>query len=234
MNYCFDIDGVVCSTDDRHLYEEAIPNHIIIKKINELFDAGNNITLFTARGTSSGKEWHDITTNQLKKWGVKHHKLIDKGKPSYDVFVDDKAINIETFYQQDISKYVGFVAGAFDLLHAGHCLYLRDAKMQCSYLIAALQIDPSIDRKHKKRPIQSLSERYIQLASIKYVDKIFTYSSESNLLELLKEIRPDVRIVGSDYINAQITGKEYCKSIYFHPREHSWSTTELRARIKNT
>ena len=67
---------------------------------------------------------------------------------------------------------IGFTCSTFDLLHAGHVQMLRDAKSQCDYLIVGLQIDPSVDRKEKNAPIQTIVERYTQLKGIKYVDEI--------------------------------------------------------------
>jgi len=46
----------------------------------------------------------------------------------------------------------GFTCGAFDLLHAGHCVMLKEAKENCDYLIVGLQTDPSIDRQEKNQP----------------------------------------------------------------------------------
>ena len=131
---------------------------------------------------------------------------------------------------------VGFTCSTFDLLHAGHITMLREAKMQCDYLICGLQTDPTIDRpSSKNRPIQSLVERYIQLEAVKYVDKIVVYQTERDLEDLLLTLDLDVRIVGEEYRNAKFTGQDICKKrgieIYYNKREHSFSTTELRERI---
>lgn len=128
---------------------------------------------------------------------------------------------------------IGFVASSFDLLHAGHCLMLKDAKDQCDWLVAALHLDPSIDRPHKNKPCQSFKERLIQLESIKYVDEIVSYETEIELINLLKKINPDIRILGSDYMGEDFTGKNLCIPIFYHVRSHKWSTSELRSRIKN-
>ena len=128
-------------------------------------------------------------------------------------------------------RKVGFVASSFDLLHAGHCLMLEDAKKQCDWLVAALQVDPSVDRPQKNRPAQSLKERRIQLESVKYVDQIETYGTEKDLALLLERINPDVRILGSDYKGKDFTGKDLDIKIYYHERNHEWSTTELRLRV---
>ena len=93
---------------------------------------------------------------------------------------------------------------------------LEDAKKQCDWLVAALQLDPSVDRPHKNSPTQSLDERRIQLESIKYVDQIETYGTEKDLALLLERINPNVRILGSDYKGKDFTGKDLDIKIYYH------------------
>ena len=110
---------------------------------------------------------------------------------------------------------------------------LQDARRVCDHLVAALQSDPSLDRPEKNKPIQSLREREIQLHSIKYVDEIHVYNTELDLEILLKKIKPDIRILGSDYIDKEFTGKGTTNSVHYHNRDHGWSTSELRERIKN-
>ena len=91
---------------------------------------------------------------------------------------------------------IGFTCSTFDLLHAGHVQMLRDAKSQCDYLIVGLQIDPSVDRKEKNAPIQTIVERYTQLKGIKYVDEIIPYATEQDLEDILSLYTIDVRILG--------------------------------------
>lgn len=93
MIYCFDIDGTICS-DLAGQYHEARPYQEVITAINNLYDAGHIIILWTARGTTTKKPWRAFTEAQLKKWKVKYHEL-QFGKPEADVFVDDKGIPIE-------------------------------------------------------------------------------------------------------------------------------------------
>ena len=231
MKYCFDLDETICATPSSRSYYDAVPYVRVIQKINELYNQGNEITIFTARGSTSGIDYRELITTQLSDWGVKFHKLIDKGKPSYDLFVDDKAMGASVWREKEGIRIIGFVASCFDMLHAGHCLYLQEARSVCDYLIAALQEDPTIDRPHKNKPIQSLKERDIQLRSNRYVDEIITYKTEKDLEEVLQKIRPDIRILGSDAKGYSITGQEYCKNIYYHNRDHNFSSTELRKRI---
>jgi len=129
-------------------------------------------------------------------------------------------------------KTVGFVASCFDLLHAGHCLMLKDAKNQCDHLVVALQTDPTIDRPDtKNKPILSIDERRILLESNKYVDEIIEYSTEKELKNMLENLLPDVRILGSDYVGKTATGQQYSKKIYYHDRNHDYSTTNIRKRL---
>ena len=127
---------------------------------------------------------------------------------------------------------IGFTCSCFDLLHAGHILMLKDAKEQCDKLIVGLQTDPSIDRPlTKNKPIQSLRERKIQLEAVKYVDDIFVYETESDLIDLLKLVKPNVRILGSDYKDKSFTGDDLNIPIYYHERDHDYSSSDLRKKI---
>ncbi len=108
---------------------------------------------------------------------------------------------------------------------------LKDAKQQCDKLIVGLQTDPTLDRPEKNKPIQTLRERKIQLEAVKYVDDIFVYDTEEELYHLLKLINPDIRILGSDYEDGRYyTGVELNIPIYFHKRNHNYSSTNLRKK----
>ena len=130
---------------------------------------------------------------------------------------------------------VGFTCSTFDLLHAGHVQRLREAKSICDYLIVGLQIDPTIDRKEKNKPIQTIVERYIQLQSVKYVDEIVTYSTENDLEDILAMYQIHVKIMGVEYKDKDFTGKDLCKKrniqLYFNKRDHRFSTSDLRKRV---
>ena len=126
---------------------------------------------------------------------------------------------------------IGFTCGAFDLMHAGHMIMLEDAKSICDKLVVAIQSDPSIDRQFKNRPVQSFDERIIMVDGCKYVDEIILYHTEDDLLKILKELNPDVRILGSDYRNKTFTGQELQIEIYYHERSHGWSSSGLRERV---
>ena len=129
---------------------------------------------------------------------------------------------------------IGFTCSCFDLLHAGHILMLKDAKAQCDKLIVGLQTDPTLDRPEKNKPIQSFEERKIQLEAVKYVDEVIIYETENDLYELLYKLMPNVRILGTDYEYKYFTGIDLHIPIYFHKRDHDYSTSSLREKITNT
>lgn len=125
----------------------------------------------------------------------------------------------------------GFTCSAFDLLHAGHVAMLEEAKTQCDYLIIGLQVDPSLDRPEKDKPIQTVFERYVQLKGCRFVDEIVPYESEADLLNLLNTLRPDIRIIGSDYKDKHFTGRELDMPVYYNHRQHNYSSSELKKRL---
>ena len=129
-------------------------------------------------------------------------------------------------------KYqTGFTASAFDLLHAGHIAMLQDAKSVCNHLIVGLHIDPSIENPDKSKPIQSLIERQIQVNAVKYVDDVICYSTEDELLGILKVLPIDVRIIGEEYQNKSFTGDCENHHIYFNERRHLYSSSNLKGEL---
>tara|TARA_R110000824_G_scaffold348039_1_gene534804 strand:+ start:16537 stop:16851 length:315 start_codon:yes stop_codon:yes gene_type:complete len=102
MLYYVDIDETICDYEigDKHAardYNQARPIKKNIEKINNLYDEGHTIVYWTARGSTTGINWYDLTGHQLKEWGAKHHEY-KLGKPPYDVFICDKAINTKDYF----------------------------------------------------------------------------------------------------------------------------------------
>lgn len=93
----------------------------------------------------------------------------------------------------------GIVFGSFDLLHAGHIHLLKQCKKRCDWLIVGLHHDPSIERKDKNKPVESIFEREIRLRGCKYVNEIVVYEREEDLRNILKYFNVHVRFLGSDY-----------------------------------
>ena len=89
----------------------------------------------------------------------------------------------------------------------------------------------------KNKPVQTLVERYSQLASVKYVDEIVPYQTEQDLCDILSMYHINVRVLGEEYREKDFTGKDICRKrgidLYFNSREHRFSTTDLRERVTN-
>lgn len=126
-------------------------------------------------------------------------------------------------------KTIGVTFSCWDMLHAGHNIFLKDCKSKCDILCVGLQTDPTLDRPDKNKPIQSLNEREIQIQSCRYVDYYFIYDTEKTLYESIVKLRPDVRFLGDDYIGKKFTGDDLAVPVVYHKRSvHTYSTTNLR------
>ena len=136
---------------------------------------------------------------------------------------------------KDNNLVVGIVFSQFDMLHAGHVAMLAEAKNHCDYLIAGLQNDASVDRPEKNKPVQSIVERQIQLAAVRFVDEIVVYNTEKDLEDLLLILPVDVRILGVEYESKEFTGRKICIDrgieLVFNGRDHSFSSSNLRKRV---
>jgi glycerol-3-phosphate cytidylyltransferase len=126
---------------------------------------------------------------------------------------------------------VGFTAGNFDLLHPGYIYTFEDAKKHCEKLIIFLQRDPSLTRFSKYKPVIPLYERYRALMSIHYIDEVYVYQTEEELISLIKHFKPDLRILGEDYLGKPFTGDDLPIEVLYTSRAHDWSTTKLKDLI---
>jgi len=109
MIYIIDIDQTICITpivDGKHLYDLSIPLDHRIEEINKLYDQGHTIIYWTARGSGSGLDWTDLTTQQLNNWNCKFEE-VRLGKPSYDFWIDDKAFNDKHFFHSVDQEFLG-------------------------------------------------------------------------------------------------------------------------------
>ena len=106
MNIFIDLDNTLCSTNNSD-YENSKPMIERINNVNKLKEEGNIITIWTARGSKSGLDHTELTKKQLNDWNINYDKLI-LGKPSYDLYIDDKSINVDDYWKvpkmNEISK----------------------------------------------------------------------------------------------------------------------------------
>lgn len=229
MIYCFDLDGTLCETVSNGYYPDAQPYRSAIEKVNSLYDAGHRIVIFTGRGSSSGIDWTEATQKQINSWGLKHHALITNKKPTYDVVIDDKAVNAAEWRKINCGQR-GIVAGAFDVIHPGYCRMFEYAKKHCDHLTVALHEDPSVERE-KMSPTFNASERIEVLKSLKHVDEVVVYKTEKDLEQLITSKNYDIRFLGEDYASKQFTAHDADIKLIFVPRNHEYSTTKFKKDI---
>jgi glycerol-3-phosphate cytidylyltransferase len=148
-----------------------------------------------------------------------------------NLYTTDTKVQIKQIKDSCSGKKIVFCCSAFDLLHCGHILMLEDAKNQGDVLVVGLHTNPNIDRTSKNVPIQSYEERLIQIKGCRYVDEVIKYATEDDLYNILLELQPDIRVLGTDWKDKQFTGYDLPITIYWHNRNHNWSTTWLRERI---
>ena len=128
----------------------------------------------------------------------------------------------------------GFACGVFDLFHAGHVLMLEECKANCDYLIVGLNSAQEIDHTinpGKNAPIYNLSHRKLILESVKFVDEVIIYNNEDELTQIMSSTNIDIRFLGEDYRNKQVTAPELIKEIYYINRDHGLSTSKYRTMI---
>tara|TARA_B100000029_G_scaffold388221_1_gene384329 strand:+ start:2838 stop:3167 length:330 start_codon:yes stop_codon:yes gene_type:complete len=95
-----DFDETIARTSIDRDYASSEPIHENIDMVNTLYDKGHTIIYWTARGTLKKDNYFKVTLNQLDKWGCKYHEL-RMGKPYYDLFIDDKNLNVK-----DLHNYI--------------------------------------------------------------------------------------------------------------------------------
>ena len=233
MNYCFDLDDTICNTpkleNGKPGYLKATPIPFMVEQVNHLYDEGHNIRIQTARGRGSGIDHTQLTREQLDRWGVKYHELEPMfHKPTADLFIDDKGINVED-WRKTLPPKKGIIAGAFDVIHPGYIRMFKDAKEHCNHLTVALHEDPSMARPHKLTPVQTVEERKEILHAIKYVDDVVVYQAEDTFLSYLEDY--EIRFLGTDYMDGSYTGKDIAIDVVWLNRDHDYSSTKLKTDI---
>ena len=129
---------------------------------------------------------------------------------------------------------IGVIAGNFDVIHPGYIHMFDECKNYCDTLLLLLHDDPSVERPEKIKPILSLDERTMILNSLKQIDRIITYQTESDLYEILMNKKIDVRFLGDDYRDKSFTGVDLDIPIHYLDRSHGWSTTKFKKLIAKT
>jgi D-beta-D-heptose 7-phosphate kinase/D-beta-D-heptose 1-phosphate adenosyltransferase len=121
-----------------------------------------------------------------------------------------------------------FVNGCFDLIHKLHIELLNFAKSHGEVLYVGIDGDERVKKlKGPTRPIHNQEDRKFLLENLKAVDRVLIFDTDEELTELVKIIKPDIMIVGSDYQNKRVIGSEYAKELKFFERIDGYSTTKI-------
>lgn len=118
--------------------------------------------------------------------------------------------------------------GCFDILHRGHIELFKYAKSLGDKLIVGIDSDEKVKKdKGPDRPFTNLKDRKFTLESIKYIDEVKTFTSSQGLNDLIKEVKPFILIVGSDWVNKPVVGESHAQHVRFFERIGEYSTTNI-------
>lgn len=123
-------------------------------------------------------------------------------------------------------KYI-LANGTFDVLHTGHIALLNYAKSLGDYLLVAIDTDERIQTsKGFDRPVNNIHIRSTIMFNLKPVDRVVSFGSDEELINIIKNYNPDIRVIGSDWKGKTVVGEEYCKEIVYFDRVNDESTTK--------
>ena len=123
-----------------------------------------------------------------------------------------------------------WVNGCFDILHRGHYELFNYAKSLGDKLIVGIDSDEKVSKdKGIDRPYNNLEDRVYALESLKAIDQVIVFDNREHLEDLVKLIKPDILVVGSDWKNKDIVGGIYAKKIVYFNRIKGYSTTSILA-----
>tara|TARA_B110000977_G_scaffold71964_1_gene97499 strand:- start:1040 stop:1450 length:411 start_codon:yes stop_codon:yes gene_type:complete len=134
----------------------------------------------------------------------------------------------------EVTPNIGIITGNFDIIHPGYVKLFKELQDSCNNPFILLHGDPTIERPEKLKPILSVDER-IEIIEPYFWEPFFLiYNTEAELLTLLKSLRPDIRLLGDDYIDKPYTGDGLGIPVKWVNRDHGWSTTKFKQKIADS
>ena len=232
--------------------KRKVIRHDFLAEAKEVFDvsgAGDTVIASFATGISAGNSILEacklanvaagIVVGKLGTSVTKPQEITNtiSGKYSLKVLEQEEVI-LKTTQAQHKKEKVVFTNGCFDILHLGHITYLQKAKKLGSKLIVAVNSDSSVRKlKGSKRPVNNLSDRMSVLAALECVDWVVSFS-EATPEKLIRKLKPQVLVKGSDYSIKKIVGGKYVESyggkVKTIPLVEGFSTSLTIAKIRKS
>tara|TARA_A200000159_G_C7166351_1_gene273482 strand:- start:138 stop:569 length:432 start_codon:yes stop_codon:yes gene_type:complete len=120
-----------------------------------------------------------------------------------------------------------FVNGTFDLLHPGHISLLNYAKSLGDYLVVGIDTDDRVrEKKGSTRPIYNQEDRGLMLIALSAVDEVTYFSSDESLEALVKDVKPAIMVVGSDWKDKSVIGSYWAAELKFFDRIEKYATSK--------
>ena len=119
--------------------------------------------------------------------------------------------------------------GCFDILHPGHIELFKVAKSLGDRLIVGVDTDLKV----KADKGANLEYRKAMLESIKYIDVVLPFGSRQELEQSIQLYNPDILLVGGDWRNGDVVGREFAKEVRFFNRVGGYSSTDVIDSIAN-
>ena len=226
-------------------------SYFIKSTAQEVFDvtgAGDTTIAYLAACMANGFDMHtcvDIANTaagiQVSKVGTSlvYWREVRSAMSRKAIHVDEKLLTgkaLQTFRKTHDEQRVVFTNGCFDILHAGHVKYLREAAKLGEVLVVGLNSDSSVKRlKGESRPINSQNDRAEILCALGFVDYVVIFE-EDTPLNLIQVIQPDVLVKGGDYTPDKVVGADFVKSrggeLFLIPFVEGKSTTNIIRKIE--
>ena len=120
-----------------------------------------------------------------------------------------------------------FVNGTFDLLHPGHIALLNHAKSLGDYVVVGIDTDDRVkEKKGSNRPIYNQEDRGLMLIALSSVDEVTYFSSDESLEALVKDVKPAIMVVGSDWKDKSVIGSYWAAELKFFDRIEKYATSK--------
>ena len=196
--------------------------------------AGDCYTAFLAMAMGRGLSIRDSAEIAWHAGNIYVQNLHNKPLNKIDLLnlcKNKKFVNPEDLRKRNF-KLV-FTNGCFDILHAGHLEALKFAKRLGEKLVVAINSDESVSAIKPGRPYVSLKDRMALIAGFECVDYVVSFSEETPR-EIIKKIKPDILVKGSEYQADKIVGSDIVKQVFTAPMVDGLSTTKLVEKIKSS